>query len=327
MDKVRLGLVGCGGFMRHRLHQMLAVPEVEVTAMADPDPRQTAETKAKHPELVDVVEYTGIDGLLDARACDAVMLVTPHKGHRYEVVRSFEAGLHVLVEKPLACTVEDAEACLDARDRSRRVGAVSYQRHGFPELQWLRGVLQGGEYGPLIMASSMLAQDWKNFCAGTWRQDPDISQGGMLNDSGSHIFDLLLWTTGLQPSQVSCISDNRGTSVDIDTVTSIRFAGGAMASVCVMGHACAWHERHVFVLENAMVSWTDGVVELKARRDTPSTPPLDWPTPTTPDQNFVDAILGRAEVLAPFECGLDVVRLTRACYESAEKGGEVVKLS
>jgi predicted dehydrogenase len=326
MEKVRLGLVGCGGFMRHRLHQMLAVPEVEIVGMADLDPSQIAETKAKHPALAQVAEYAGIDALLEAGTCDAVMLVTPHKGHRYEVVSSFAAGLHVLVEKPLACSVEDARACLEARDRSGRVGAVSYQRHGFPELQWLRGVLQGGPYGPLLMANSVLAQDWKNFTEGTWRQDPDISQGGMLNDSGSHIFDLLLWTTGLRPSAVSCISDNRGTRVDIDTVTSIRFSGGAMASVCVMGHACAWHERHVFVLEGAMVSWTDGVVELKTRKGDDQVP-HEWPSPVTPDQNFVDVVLGRGDVLAPFECGMDVVRLTRACYESAERGGTVVMLA
>ncbi len=325
MEKVRLGLVGCGGFMRHRLHQMLAVPEVNVVAMAEPDPKQTAETKAKYPELSGVAEYSGIDPLVDARVCDAVMLVTPHKGHRHEVVRSFDAGLHVLVEKPLACSVEDAHACLDARDRSGRVGAVSYQRHGFAEIQWLRGVLQGGEYGPILMINSMLSQDWKNFTQGTWRQDPDLSQGGMLNDSGSHIVDVVLWTTGLRPVSVTCMADNRGTPVDIDTVTTVRFDGGAMASVCVMGHACKWHERHVIALEGAMVSWTDGVVELTPRGGEPQAMG-DWPAATTPDANFIGAVLGRDPVLAPFECGMDVVRITRACYESAERGGAPVSI-
>jgi predicted dehydrogenase len=313
--------------MRHRLHQMLAVPEVEIAAMVDTDGSQTAETKAKFPELSGVPEARDLGEVLGKIPLDAVMLVTPHKGHREQVVSSFEAGLHVLVEKPLACSVEDAQACIDARDRSGKVGAVSYQRHGMPELQWLRGVLQGGAYGKVLCVSSLLCQDWLNFTSGTWRQDPDVSQGGMLNDSGSHIFDIVLWTTGLVPQAVTCLTDNRATAVEIDSVTSICFEGGALASVCVMGHAPTWHERHVITLESAIVIWTDGKLELTAREGYDSTVPLEWPPATTPDQNFIDAVLGRSEVLAPFECGMDVVRLTRACYESAEKGGSPVSLS
>ncbi len=323
MEKVRVGLVGCGGFMRHRLQQMLDIPEVEVAAMCDPDPKQTGETKAKFPQLVDVLEYAEFDAMLGAGGIDAVLLVTPHKFHRHQVVSSFEAGLHVLVEKPLACSVEDARACVDARDRSGRVGAVSYQRHGLAEFQWLRSILQSGKYGQILMINSVLAQDWLNFTQGTWRQDPDLSQGGMLNDSGSHIFDILLWSTGLAPASVSCVTDNRGTPVEIDSVTSVQFSNGALASICVMGHSPTWHERHVVTLEGAIVSWTDGVLELTERGGAKSFVTPEAKT-VTPDQDFIDAVLGRGEVLAPFECGMDVVRLTRACYESAEREGAPV---
>ena len=330
MDKVRLALVGCGGFMRHRLHQMTSIPEVEIVCMVDPDAKQLAETKQRHPVLAGAPEYRDISDVLGKVGLDAVLLVTPHKFHRDQVVDSFAAGLHVLVEKPLSCSASDAADCIAARDRSGKVGAVSYQRHCYPEYQWLRQTLQGGELGPLLMVNSVLSQDWRSFTTGTWRQDPDVSQGGMLNDSGSHIFDILLWTTGLRPVSVCCKADNRGTPVDIDTVSAIRFDGGAMASVAVMGHACAWHERHVFVLEGGIVTWTDGVTELRRRTgtDTPAEPEVlkDWPEPTTPDRNFIDAVLGRGSVLAPFECGADVVRLTRACYESATKEGAPVTL-
>ncbi|MCH8978054.1 MAG: Gfo/Idh/MocA family oxidoreductase [Armatimonadetes bacterium] len=325
MDKVRVGLVGCGGFMRHRLKQMLAVEEAEIAAMADPDPRQTAETKGLYPELVDVIEYADYYAMVEAGGLDAVLLVTPHNIHCEHVVHAFESGLHVLVEKPLSCSVADAQACIDARDKSGKVGAVSYQRHGLPEFQWLRSKVAGGAYGPVLMVNSMLSQDWKNFVKDTWRQDPETSQGGMLNDSGSHIFDILLWTTGLTPSSVCCFADNRGTAVDIDTATTIKFKDGALATVSVIGHAANWHERHVIALENAMITWTDGKTTLR-ERGSDEQEVGDWPDATTPDANFIDAVLGRGEVLAPFECGMDVVRLTRACYESAEAGGAVVSL-
>ena len=293
--------------------------------MADPVPEQIAETKAKYPELLGVAEFPGFEPLIEAASPDAMLLVTPHEGHTCQVVGSFAAGLHVLVEKPLACTVEDAKACLDARDRSGKVGAVSYQRHGMAEFQWLFDTLQGGEHGKVLAVNSMLAQDWLKFTSGTWRQDPFISQGGMLNDSGSHIFDILLWTTGLRPQTVTCMTDNRGTRVEIDSVTTVRFEGGALATVCVMGNSPTWHERHVFTLEGAFITVTDGALEILPRDGEKSVPELKTGA-VTPDKNFIDAVLGRGDVLAPFECGQDVVRLTRACYESADRGGAPVKL-
>ncbi|MCH7904126.1 MAG: Gfo/Idh/MocA family oxidoreductase [Armatimonadetes bacterium] len=325
MNKVRVGLVGCGGFMRHRLPQMLGLDEIEIVGMADPVNEQLDETVAAHPALQESPQFASLEALLAGSDLDAVLIATPHQYHCGQVVRSFDAGLHVLIEKPLACSVEDAQACIDARDRSGRVGAVSYQRHGLPEFQWLREKVTGGAYGPVLIVNSMLGQDWKNFTAGTWRQDPEISQGGMLNDSGSHIFDILLWTTGLTPASVCCFADNCGTPVDIDTATTIQFKGGALATVSVMGHAATWHERHVITLENAIITWTDGKTMLQ-ERGSDEQEVDDWPEATTPDANFIDAVLGRGEVLAPFECGMDVVRLTRACYESAEAGGSAVDL-
>ena len=330
MEKVRVGLVGCGGFLRHRLQQTVNVPEAEVVAMCDIVPSQIAETKDRYPQYAGVTEYSDFYEMVEEGGLDAVMLVTPHNIHAAHVVHAFGADLNVLVEKPLSCTVADCEACIEARDKSGKVGAVSYQRHGLPEIQWLRKALTGGEHGEIQMIHSMLSQDWLQFTNGTWRQDPEVSQGGMLNDSGSHIFDVLLWSTGLTPSSVCCFADNRGTRVDIDTATTIQFKEGALATVSIMGNANMWHERHVFVLERAMITWTDGVTEMRQRTGTDTPGELqtlgDWPAATTPDKNFIDAVLGRAEVLAPFECGMDVVKLTRACYESAEAGGKAVEL-
>ncbi|HXH62476.1 MAG TPA: Gfo/Idh/MocA family oxidoreductase [Fimbriimonadaceae bacterium] len=320
MDKVRLGLVGCGGFMRHRLKQSLCLPEVEVVGMADVAPDQMVETKEKYPEVKDVPEYPSMESMLKAGGLDAVLLATPHKFHCEQVVMGFGAGLHVLVEKPLSCSIAEAQRCIEARDKSGKVGAVSYQRHGLPEFQWIRNKIASQEYGKLLAIGSMLCQDWKKFTTGTWRQVPDISQGGMLNDSGSHIFDIMLWTTGLRPKTVSCILRDRGTPVEVDSVTSVDFEGGAIASVCVMGEAPTWHERHVVTFEGAILTWTDNVLEVQPRDGEKQTIG-DWPEATTPDKNFVDSILGRAKPLAPFECGMDVVRITQAAYASAGNGG------
>ena len=325
MDNISVGLVGCGGFLRHRLQQTLDVPGVNVAAMADVDPAQIAETVERYPSLASCPTFDSIESMLENAELDAMLNCTPHKFHCDHVEQAFRQGLHVLIEKPLACSPEETDRCIAARDRSGKVGAVSYQRHGLPEFQWLRDVTRDRRYGGLLSINSILTQDWLNFTASTWRQDLDISQGGMLNDSGSHIFDILLWTTDLNPVAVNCQLNNRDCEVEIDSVSSILFDGGTIANVSVFGHAATWHERHLMTFENALLTWTDGKMEVQERgKDLQEIG--NWPEATTPDANFYGAIRGECEVLAPFECAQGVVKLTAACYESARTNGATVNL-
>lgn len=299
-----------------------AITEAEVTAMCDPDPAQLAESKRRHPYLAEVPTFPEHQAMFASGLCDAVVIATPHADHFPQIIDSFAAGLHVLVEKPLCPTVEECQQAIAARDQAQRVGVLSYQRHTQADYRYLRTVIQSGTIGEVRYASAYLSQEWKRFTANTWRQIPERSCGGMLLDSGSHMLDALMWCSGLEPVEVSGFVDNRGTPVEIDSAASVRFSNGALGTLTVCGDAPGWREEISFIGHRGSILLRDGKItvfdahgaELRVERVSGG---------SLPDRNFVDAVLGWNEVQSPFECGLAVTRLTQAVYRSAELGKPV----
>jgi len=326
MDTVRIGLIGCGGFQRHRIANLFPIPEARITALMDVDPVQIEMTKHRYPQLLEVAAYDDLETMLTQAEVDAVFIATPHTLHHEQILQSFAAGKHVLCEKPLVTTVEHAHDVIRARDRCGKVGMVSYQRHFQAEYQYIRNAIASGRVGAPTCVQALNCQEWKRFTAGTWRQDPALSGGGQLNDTGSHLVDILLWVTGLRPAEVRAFCDNRGTPVDIDSSVAIRFEGGALGTICIWGDAPGWYEdvtigceRGAFLVRNGKLSMLD---EAGNRLNCEIIQ-----GGSTPDQNFVDVILGRAENLAPFECGLRVAELTQAAWRSNAQGGAAIPVA
>jgi predicted dehydrogenase len=191
--------------------------------------------------------------------------------------------------------------------------------------QFVRETVSSGRYGRVLGLNSHLARPWLQLCGGTWRQNLSFSGGGQINDGGSHLIDIVLWVTGLRAERVSALMDNRGTEVDIDSVVSIVFEGGAFGSLTIIGDSCAWHERHHVWLEKAALLF--GKDDLTIIDDVGRTIEVSgWAKPVTPDENFVDAIRTGTDVLAPFECGLRTIELTEAAWTSRDRGGIPVEV-
>jgi predicted dehydrogenase len=178
------------------LGNVAKVSDAEVVALVDPDPGQMAQTKKAHPHLSAVPEYAEVDEMLAAVKPDAIMIATPHTQHVGQIIAGLEAGCHVICEKPLITTVEDAHKIIAARDKAKKVGMVSYQRHFQSEFRYIKDRIAGGHAGKVNYISAFQAQGWLTGTKGTWRQIHALSGGGQLNDSGSHLVDILLWTSG-----------------------------------------------------------------------------------------------------------------------------------
>lgn len=323
-ERVRIGLIGCGGIARWHLQNLAKVPDAEVVALFDPDPTQIERCLAVAPQLAAATIHPSMEALLADPNVDAVELSTPHTQHRAQIEASFAAGKHVMCEKPLVTTTEDAHAVLAALRASGKVGLIGYQRHMIAEYQFIRNAIASGKYGAVTFVSALQTQEWKRLTKGTWRQDPALSGGGQLNDSGSHFVDIILWTTGLEPETVAAFSDNRETPVDIDSTLSIRFKGGAMGSIAIVGDAPNWHEDYAVWCEMGAFFMRAGkltVVEADGSK---------WQAEhlagsgDNPDAHFVRCCQGLEEPLAPFECGLRVIQLTEAAWTSAAEGGRPV---
>ncbi|MDB5083801.1 MAG: Oxidoreductase [Bacilli bacterium] len=203
-----------------------------------------------------------------------------------------------------------------AAEQTGKILQVSYQRHFQPEFLLIRSAISEGMIGKLTSVTASLYQNWKQGTTGLWRQVPELSGGGMLMDSGSHILDVLLWTTGLTPVEVKTQLQQQGSPVEIDSFTSIRFAEGAIAGLNIVGFAPCWHETYVFCGEEGGIFFDNGKITIRRMRQEPIVPEL--PTQTTnQDKSFIDAIRGRHEVMVPGTFALKVVQLTEMIYQAA----------
>ncbi|MBP6962865.1 MAG: Gfo/Idh/MocA family oxidoreductase [Armatimonadetes bacterium] len=321
-DKIRIGLIGCGGIMRGHARRLLGMPEVEIVALDDISDEMLGRFYEFIPEVKGLPVFYDYREMLEKVELDAVEIATPHTLHFQQTMDCLDAGKHVLLEKPMVCTVDHAHKLLAKVEEKDRVLVLSYQRHYQPAFRYMRDVIREGKLGEVTYVSALLCQDWKRSQAGKWRQDPALSGGGQLNDSGSHLVDIILWTTGLAVDEVCGYIDNLGTLVDINSALSMKFKNGAQATVSVVGDAPCWYEDFTIWGEQGVLFYRNGQLT-HCGPDGKIFTPEELPEGGNPDQNLADAILGRDTVWAPPICGLRVIELTEASWKSAELGRPV----
>ncbi|GGD78330.1 Gfo/Idh/MocA family protein [Paenibacillus nasutitermitis] len=315
MSKIRVGMIGTGGIAGWHARQLLELPEVQITALADTS-KANQDAFIEKFGLQDAKTFSDYQDMLEAAELDAVVICSPHTLHFQQANDVLSKGLHVLIEKPMTCSSAEAELLIRTAEQAGRVMQVSYQRHFQPEFLYIRDAIASGEIGKLTSVTASLYQEWRQGTTGSWRANPALSGGGFLMDSGSHIIDVLLWTTGLTPVEVKPQLHMHGADVEIDTFTSIRFAEGPVAGLNLVGYAPCWHETFVFCGENGGIFYDNGKITLRRMGQETIIPVLPKAT-TNQDKSFIDAILGRHEVLVPGEFALKVVKLSEMIYQAA----------
>ena len=195
---------------------------------------------------------------------------------------------------------------------------LGYQRHYQPEFLYIRDRLASGVMGEVQFVQGLQCQGWLTGCAGTWRHTQELSGGGQLNDSGSHLLAVLLFVTGLTVDRVAAFMDNFHVPVDINSALTLEFVGGAQGNISIVGNAPTWHEDITIWCEKGIFFMRNGQLEVcgeDGKRFTPAAE--DLPKGNTPDDTFIAAILGKEEVGSPAIWGLRVIELTEAAWKSA----------
>lgn len=324
-SSLRVGLIGAGGMGQEHINRMRSFEEASIEALADPDSKGIEAIKKHFPHLADCPAYASHREMLKKGGLDAVIIASPHNAHLEQIVDALRAGLHVLTEKPMVCTAEDARTVMEEEKRSGKLVAISYQRHSQGEFVFMKKCIESGATGQVEFISAFQGQDWLKACAGTWRQNLAISCGGQLNDSGSHLIDIMLWVTGLQARKVTAGICNFEREVDIDSSLSIEFTNGALGSIAVVGNCPVfWEDITIICSEWAFFLRQGRLTYCTGRRgEMMSLQNTLYGSGQSPDRNFVNAILGREQVLAPSICGLRTIELTEAAWKSAERGEPV----
>lgn len=326
MDKLRFGIIGAGGITHGHATRLTQSGEAEIVAIAEPSER-SVENFRQRTGLAPKV-YPDHRSMLAGEKLDCVLIGSPHTVHYEQSRECLEAGLHVLCEKPMVCKTEHAKALSDVIRRTGKVFMISYQRHTEPKYLWMKQQIDSGELGRITYIAALSCQEWLWGTKGSWRQDPALSGGGQINDTGSHFVDVLIWLGG-PVEQVEAIQDFRGTQVDINSAVAFRYASGALGTFTVIGDTHAWWEDWTISGEKGTIFYRNGrLLKAVMGQGVREVPDSELPAaPANIDQAFIDAVRGRREVMVPAQIGLGVIQLTEAAWRSAAEQGRPVKVA
>ena len=148
----------------------------------------------------------------------------------------------------MTTTAADARALIALSEDAGKVLAIAYQRHGEGKFIKARQLVDEGAIGAIRLVHTLIAQDCLSLFppGASWRADPEFSGGGHFMDTGSHINDILLWTTGLEPRKVHAFINQEGTLVDVLTSVAVEFTNGAVGTLAYTSLSPEWREEFTF---------------------------------------------------------------------------------
>ncbi|MCF0129800.1 MAG: Gfo/Idh/MocA family oxidoreductase, partial [Pseudobutyrivibrio sp.] len=206
MSKVRIAIVGCGGIANQKHMPSLAkFPErAEMVAFCDTQ-IERAQKACEQYGAPGAKVYSDYKEMLADKSIeiDAVHVCTPNVAHCPITVAAFEAGKHVMCEKPMAHNTEDAQKMIDAWKKSGKKFTIGYQNRFRDDTQTLHASCEAGELGEIYMAK---AHALRRRAVPTWGVFPNkaLQGGGPLIDIGTHALDITLWMmNNYEPVSVS----------------------------------------------------------------------------------------------------------------------------
>ncbi len=316
----RIALIGCGGNMRWHAGRITTQREAQIVALVDPS-AEARQLLAEKAGLPDAAQYDDHRTMLKSEKLDAVFISTPHAHHYLQVRDALKAGLHVVVEKPLTTTSADAARLLRLAEKQGLYLVVSYQRLQQAEYMYAAELIRKGAIGEVCGASCFITQRW-TFSG--WRVVPELSGGGFMFDTGSHLIASTLDMIGVRPVQVRATVSHCGMAVDYRSVLGVEFENGAMAGLTFLGNA----KRHEEIIT---IHGTEGALSVRQSQWKLTEFFLNNEPVTVPAR-----VKGRAPSKVLFDfmrsggknytlpwVAVDTIRLTEAAYRSAETGGPV----
>lgn len=332
---MHVGIIGGGFVGRVHVEAMLAQPDVDRISIADSDPRQLEHIFRTYPTQHADPDY---HALLDDDAIDVIDICLPHDLHHPVALEAFDAGKDVILDKPIANTVVEADEIIAAAADAERRLFVALNQRFLPVHERVRQLLDEGAIGREFMATLTVVGDelarmsdpdsWK----GTW----DRAGGGVLADSGTHVVDLAHAWFG-PPTSVTCHLARHvvreATKADDTAVMTMAYPDLTVTLLLTYGAAGqgwsetrqVWSESgsiHVRLEEaDPLAVWKqDQPIEQQVEHD-----PAWWPWSVGLGlAHAVDALAHDRDFIVDPADAREALRTIRAAYRSAELGQRVL---
>jgi predicted dehydrogenase len=351
MDKIKVAVIGAGSISEVHLQAYAANSKVELAAICDTN-EQRAQLKAEKYEIAAI--YSDFRELLADPSIDAVSICTWNNSHAEISVAALAAGKHVLCEKPLCKTMEEAYRVEQAVRQSGKVLQVGFVRRYGANTQILNKFLEAGDLGEIYYAKASYLRRLGN--PGGWFADLERSGGGPLIDIGVHIIDLCWYLMG-KPKVKSVsghtynklgnrahienlsfykASDYDAKVNDVEDLANalIRFENGASLFFDASFTLHAKNDEIAVKLfgekGGAEIEPELLIVTEKHNTILNVTPQVDHRTFDFKQafqgeiDHFIDCCLGKTATISPVEDGVEIMKILTGIYESAAQGREIV---
>jgi predicted dehydrogenase len=231
MAEVRFGIVGPGKVGSLHASALARIPGARVAAVAGRGTERAQALAAIHGARVD----ESLEQMIERGDVDAVAICTPHPLHRDGAIAAAEAGLHVLVEKPMALTAADCDAMIAAAAASRTVLSVVSQRRWYRPVRRVKDAIDDGRIGePGLATVEVLG--WRGpdyYDMDQWRGTLAGEGGGVIVNQAVHQLDLLRWFLGPLAEVDGWTLNLNHPEIDVEdtAVAIVRFESGAVATL------------------------------------------------------------------------------------------------
>lgn len=352
MEKLRLGIIGCGGIANNKhLPSIKTVGKADVVAFCDIIEERAVQTAEKFGTK-DAKVFTDYKDLLKLDL-DAVYVCTPNRSHSFITVDALHAGKHVMCEKPMAINYEEAQKMLKAAKETGKLLTVGYQSRYRADSMYLKSAMENDELGEIYFAKANAVRRRAVPTWGVFLNEYEQG-GGPLIDIGTHALDLTLWTMDNYKPKYAVgtvyhkLNKDRNTAnawgdwdVDKFTVEDSAFGFVVMENGATIMLSAAWALNTLEVEEaTTTLSGTKGGADfheglringVRHGRQFVETPDLkagsvafyegDSASPQVLEQKtFHDAIRDKGELCVLPEQAIVVTRILEAIYKSAQSG-------
>jgi predicted dehydrogenase len=322
---LRAGLIGLGAMGRNHARVLNSLDGVELVAVQDPAPGATGPFGV--PVIADFEQFLAL-GL------DYAVIACPTGLHEEIGLRLAAAGVHALIEKPLAPSVDAARRLVEAFEARGLVGAVGHIERYNPSLQSLRSRLEAGELGDIYQIV-------------TRRQGPfpgRIADVGVVMDLATHDIDLTSWVTGRQYEHVAAYTVSRSGRPHEDMVSAVARLGGGLMANHLVNWLSPMKERSTVItgakgsfvadtLTADLTFYANGAIgaeweALKAFRGVSEGDMIRYAIPKrepllVEHERFRDAVEGKDSDIVTLRQGMRTVEVAAAVLRSAREGSTV----
>lgn len=331
---VRVAMLGCGRIGKAHLRTMLQMPEsTQVVAVSEPSPDSYAGIEPLFAEAGKDAppNFPTLDELLLRLGdeLDAVMINTPHAYHHDQAQACMEAGLDVLLEKPMVISGAEAESLIRTRDRTGRLLVVAFPGSLSPRVRHAVELLRSGDLGQLLTVNGEAWEYWRVPNIGTWRQVPEIAGGGFFFDTGAHLLNTVADLTGEDFVEVAAWLDNMDTPVEILGVAMAKLASGTLVTFNLCGDTISRARSNIRLCLTQAVMEVGIWGEKLTLQRTPTDAPLDVPVAPSLGvwEQFLEVRAGKLENPCPPEVGRRMARLWDAIQASAAQAGKPITVA